>query len=256
MYAPYRLEGLTFARFLLADKPDAKLALLSQNDDVGRDYVGGLKEGLGDRAAKMIVKEVTFDTSSPTLDSQVVSLKAADADAVFLVATPKFGAQAIRKIAELNWKPLTYVSATATSVETVLKPAGLDNSKGLISAFVFKQPDDPRWNDDADVSELRAFLQKWLPRVNVGDSGVSTGYITAFLATKILEACGDDLSRENIIKQATNLSDVKAPLLLPGITFTTTPESYRPIRKMQMGRFDGATWVLEGPLISLEEPKR
>lgn len=256
MYAPYRLEGLTFARYLLANKPDAKLGLLSQNDDVGRDYVGGLKEGLGDRAAKMIVKEVTFDASSPTLDSQVVSLKSADADAVFLVATPKFGAQAIRKIAELNWKPLTYVSSTATSVETVLKPAGLNNSKDLISAFVFKQPDDPRWNDDADVSELRAFLQKWLPRVNVGDSGVSTGYITAFLATKILEACGDDLSRENIIKQATNLGDVKAPLLLPGITFTTTPESYRPIRKMQMGRFDGATWVLEGALISLEEPKR
>lgn len=250
--APYTLEGKIFARYLLANSPNAKLGVLSANDDAGRDYVKGLKEGLGAQAGKIIVKELTYETADPTLDAQVVALKAANADAVFLMATPKFGAQAIRKIAELSWKPLTYVSSTTSAVNTALRPAGLENARGILSAFAYKLPDNPGWADDIDVLELAAFLRDWRPGANISDSGILTGYITAFLTTRILEACGADLSRANVIKQATNLTDVKAPLLLPGITFTTTPRIYRAIHRLRMARFDGQSWVMEGELISAD----
>jgi branched-chain amino acid transport system substrate-binding protein len=253
LYSPYRLEGLIFAQYLRKNKPDARLGVFSQNDDAGRDYVRGLKDGLGDKASTFIVKELTYETTDSVIDSQVVTLKAAGADTLFLMTTPKFGAQAIRKIAELGWKPLTYISAVSTSIKTVLEPAGLQNSKGLITALAFKRPDDPRWENEKDVQDYKAFLKQWYPAGNLADSSNIAGYIAAYVTVRILELCGDDLTRENLLKQATNLTDLAAPLLLPGITITTTPTRYTPFRQMQIARFDGATWVPEGPLINASE---
>ena len=182
-------------------------------------------------------------------------VKAAGVDTLFLMTTPKFGAQTIRKIAELGWKPLTYLSAVSTSLKTVLEPAGLDNSKGLITALAVKRPDDPRWENEKDVQDYKAFLKQWYPTGNMADSSNIAGYMAAFVTVKILELCGDDLTRENLLRQATNLTDLAAPLLLPGITITTTPTRYTPFRQMQIARFDGITWVPEGPLISANEPQ-
>jgi branched-chain amino acid transport system substrate-binding protein len=254
LYSPYRLEGQIFAQYLLNNKPDARLGVFSQNDDAGRDYVRGLKDGLGDKASALVVKELTYETTDSTIDSQIVTLKAAGVDTLFLMTTPKFGAQTIRKIAELGWKPLTYLSAVSTSLKTVLEPAGLENSKGLITALAVKRPDDPRWENEKDVQDYKAFLKQWYPAGNMADSSNIAGYMAAFVTVKLLELCGDNLTRENLLKQATNLTDLAAPLLLPGITITTTPTRYTPFRQMQIARFDGTTWVPEGPLISANEP--
>ncbi|KIZ46718.1 branched-chain amino acid ABC transporter substrate-binding protein [Rhodopseudomonas palustris] len=250
LYAPYHLEGQVFAKYLLKNKPDAKLGVFSQNDDAGRDYVRGLKDGLGDKAAAMIVKEMTYETTESLIDSQIVTLKASGADTLFIMTTPKFGAQAVRKIAELGWKPLTYLSAVSSSIKTVLEPAGLDNSKGLITALAVKRPEDPRWENAKDVQDYKAFLEKWYPSGNLTDSSNISGYMAAYVAVKILERCGDELTRDNVLKQATNLTELSAPLLLPGITITTTPTRYTPFSQMQIARFDGTTWVPEGELIS------
>ena len=201
----------------------------------------------------MIVAEASYELSDPTVDSQMVTLKASGADLFYNITTPKFGAQAIRKIAELGWKPLTYLSAVSTSLKTVLEPAGLENSKGLITALAVKRPDDQRWENEKDVQGYKAFLKQWYPEGNMSDSSNIAGYMVAFVAAKILELCGDDLTRENLLKQATNLTDLATPLLLPGITITTTPTRYTPFRQMQIARFDGTTWVPEGPLISAKE---
>jgi branched-chain amino acid transport system substrate-binding protein len=253
LYSPYRLEGQIFAQYLLTNRPDARLGVFSQNDDAGRDYVRGLKDGLGDKVSTLIVKELTYETTDSSIDSQIVTLKAAGVDTLFLMTTPKFGAQAIRKIAELGWKPLTYLSAVSTSLKTVLEPAGLENSKGLITALAVKRPDDPRWENEKDVQGYKVFLKQWYPEGNMSDSSNIAGYMAAFVAVKILELCGDDLTRENLLKQATNLTDLATPLLLPGVTVTTTPTRYTPFRQMQIARFDGTTWVPEGPLISAKE---
>ena len=250
MYPPYQMEGQIFARFLLKNKPDARLGVFYQNDDSGKDYVRGLKEGLGDKAAKMIVKEVTYEVSDPTVDAQIVALKASGADTLFTMATPKFGAQAIRKVAELGWKPLNYVVSVSSSIKGALEPAGLDNSTGLLTALAFKTPTDPRWADSPDVKEFAAFLKEWYPKGDMGDGSNVTGYISAFMTAKILEMCGNDLTRENLLKQATTLTKVQAPLLLPGITITTTPQRYSPYTQMQIARFDGKSWVPEGEIIS------
>lgn len=254
LYAPYHLEGQVFATYLLKNKPNAKLGVLFQNDDAGKDYIRGLKEGLGDKAAGLIVKELTYETTSPLIDSQIVALQAAGADTLFLMTTPKFGAQAIRKIGELGWKPLTYLSAVSTSIKTVLEPAGLDYSKGIITALAVKRPEDPRWENSPDVVAYKAFLKEWYPAGNLTDSSNISGYMTAYVTVKILEQCGNDLTRENLLKQATNLSKIAAPLLLPGITITTTPTRYTPFDQMQMARFDGTTWVPEGPLLTATAP--
>jgi ABC-type branched-subunit amino acid transport system substrate-binding protein len=254
LYAPYHLEGQVFAKYLLKNKPDAKLGVFSQNDDAGRDYVRGLKDGLGDKAATMIVKELTYETTESLIDSQIVTLKASGADTLFIMTTPKFGAQAVRKIAELGWKPLTYLSAVSSSIKTVLEPAGLDNAKGLITALAVKRPEDPRWANEKDVVDYKAFLEKWYPSGNLTDSSNISGYMAAYVAVKILERCGDELTRENVLKQATTLTALPAPLLLPGITITTTPERYTPFSQMQIARFDGTTWVPEGALITATDP--
>jgi ABC-type branched-subunit amino acid transport system substrate-binding protein len=252
LYPPYQMEGLIFAKYILENKPDAKLGVFSQNDDAGKDYVKGLKDGLGDKASKIIVKEVTYETSDPTVDSQIVNLKASGADTVFTMATPKFGAQAIKKIAELGWKPLNFVVSVSSSIKGVLEPAGIENSKGLLTALAFKTPTDPRWKGEKDVQDYLAFLKQWYPKGDVADGNNVTGYISAFMTVKVLEMCGNDLTRDNLLKQATNLTNVTAPLLLPGITITTRPDRYAPYRQMQIARFDGTSWVPEGPIISTE----
>jgi branched-chain amino acid transport system substrate-binding protein len=254
LYSPYRLEGQIFAAYLLKERPNARLGVLFQNDDAGRDYVRGLKDGLGDKATRMIVKEVAYETTDAVIDSQIVTLKAADADALFLMTTPKFGAQAIRKIAELGWKPLTYLSGVSTSIKTVLEPAGVENAKGIITALAFKRPEDPRWDNEKDVQDYKAFLREWYPAGNLTDSSNIAGYLAAFVTVRLLELCGDELTRENLLKQATTLTALAAPLLLPGISITTTPKRYTPFRQMQIARFDGKTWAPEGPLISAVEP--
>ena len=254
LYSPYRLEGQIFAQYLLANKPDAKLGVFSQNDDAGRDYVRGLKDGLGGKAATLIVKELTYETTDSTIDSQVVTLKAAGVDTLFLMTTPKFGAQTIRKIAELGWKPLTYLSAVSTSLKTVLEPAGLDNSKGLITALAVKRPDDPRWENEKDVQDYKAFLKQWYPAGNMADSSNIAGYMAAFVTVKILELCGDDLTRENLLKQAINLTDLAAPLLLPGITVNTSPTDFFPLQSVQLARLTGEAWVLFGDVLTEASP--
>lgn len=250
LYPPYQMEGQIFAAYLLKNRPDARLGVFSQNDDAGKDYVKGLKLGLGAAAAKMIVKEVTYEVSDPTIDSQIVTLKAAGADTLFTMATPKFGAQAIRKVHELGWKPLNFVVSVSSSIKGALEPAGLEASTGLLTALAAKTPTDPLWENSDDVKEFKAFMKQWYPKGDIADGSNTTGYISAYMTVKVLEMCGDDLTRENLLKQATNLKKVVAPLLLPGITINTSPERYAPYNQMQIARFDGKSWKPEGEVIT------
>ena len=254
MYPPYQMEGQVFAKYLLKNKPDAKLGVFSANDDAGKDYVKGLKDGLGDKAKTMIVKEVTYETSEPTVDSQIVSLKASGADTMFTMATPKFGAQAIRKIYELGWKPLNFIVSVSSSIKGALEPAGLDASKGLLTALAAKTPTDPRWEKDKDVQDFKEFFTKWYPKGDMADGSNVTGYISAFMTVKVLEACGDNLTRENLMKQATSIPKTAAPLLLPGITISTRPDRFSPYTQMQIARFDGTSWVPEGEVLNTDAP--
>jgi ABC-type branched-subunit amino acid transport system substrate-binding protein len=254
LYPPYQMEGMIFAKYLLKNKPDAKLGVISQNDDAGKDYVRGLKDGLGDKAKTMIVKEVTYEVSEPTVDSQVVALKASGADTLFTMATPKFGAQVIRKVHELGWKPLNFVVSVSSSIKGVMEPAGAEASKGLLTALAFKVPTDPTWQNASDVNEFKEFLAKWYPRGDIADGSNVTGYISAYMTVKIIEMCGDNLTRENLLKQATNLNKVVAPLLLPGISISTRPDRYAPYTQMQVARFDGTSWVPEGEVFNTDAP--
>ncbi len=256
LYPPYRLEAQTFAKYLLANKPNAKIGTLGQNDDAGRDYLIGLKEGLGEKASTMIVQETTYEPSDPTVDSQIVKLKASGADTLFTTGIPKVAAQAIRKVAELGWAPLNYVVSVASSIKGVLEPAGIENSKGLLTTLAFKTPTDPRWQDSADVKEFRQFLKDWMPQGDIAEASLVTGYVSAFMTVKVLELCGRDLTRENFIKQATTLTKVEAPMLLPGITITTRPDRYTAFSQMQMASFNGTSWVPVGPVISIDDEVR
>ena len=256
LYPPYQMEGQVFAKYLMKNKPDAKLGVFSANDDAGKDYVKGLKDGLGDKAKTMIVKEVTYETSDPTIDSQIVALKASGADTLYTMATPKFGAQAIRKIAELGWKPLNFIVSVSSSIKGALEPAGLEASKGLITALAAKSPTDPRWQTYDDMKEFKDFFTRWYPRGDVADGSNTTGYISAYMTTKILEACGDNLTRENLLKQATSIPKTTAPLLLPGITISTRPDRYAPYTQMQIARFDGTSWVPEGEIFNTDGPSQ
>jgi ABC-type branched-subunit amino acid transport system substrate-binding protein len=256
LYPPYRLEAETFAKYLLANRPNAKIGTFSQNDDAGRDYLIGLKEGLGDKAATMIVKEVTYEATDSTVDTQIVKLKAAGVDTLYTGGTSKYVAQAVRKVAELGWTPFNYVVSTASSIKGVLEPAGIENSKGLMTTLAYKTATDPRWQDSADVKEFRQFLKDWMPQADLADASLVTGYVSAFMTVKVLELCGKDLTRESFIKAATTLTKVEAPMLLPGITITTRPDRYAPFSQMQMARFDGTSWVPEGPVLSIGDEVR
>jgi len=246
----YQAEGHIYARYVLDHYKDAKIAILYQHDDYGKDYVKGLKDGLGAKSQASIIAEAPYETSDPTVDSQVVTLKSSDADIFINVATPKFAAQAIRKIAELNWKPVHILNSVSTSIGAVLKPAGLENAKDIVSTFYYKDPTDPTWKDDQGCKGWVAFMDKYYPEGDKTDRFNVAGYSVPQAMMQVLKQCGDDLTREKVMKQAANLKDFTVPMLLPGITINTGPADFAPIEQMQMGRFDGERWVLFGPIFA------
>jgi len=250
----YFVEGRIYGQYILKQYPNAKVGVLYQNDDLGRDYLNGIKSGLGDKAATMVVAEASYEVSDPTVDSQILKLKSAGADVLFSASTPKFAAQAIKKNAELGWKPVHIVDINATSVGAVMQPAGLDASKGVISVNYGKDPLDPTWKDDPGMKKYFDFMAKYYPEGDKNSSFNSYGYGTAQLLVHVLKQCGDDLTRENILKQATNLKDVQLDLALPGIVNTTTPNDYRVNKQLQMMRFNGERWEMFGPILEDTSP--
>jgi branched-chain amino acid transport system substrate-binding protein len=245
----YQTEGAIYGHYLLTVKPDAKIAVLYQNDDAGRDYVAGFKAGLGPEAAKrMIVAVATYEATDPTLDSQIVTLQSSGADVLFDNTTPKFAAQAIRKIYDVGWKPLHFLMSVATSVSAVMEPAGFEKGQGIVTAAYLKDPNDPQWQDDQAYKDWLAFMQKYDPDGNLGDSFNVYGYSAAQTLVQLLKQCGDDLSRDNINKQAAHL-DIDLPMLLPGIKVHTSPTDSYPLQRMRLARFAGKQWVLFGGVI-------
>jgi branched-chain amino acid transport system substrate-binding protein len=248
----YQSEGKLYAQDILRTKPNAKIAVLYQNDDYGKDYLKGFKDGLGDKAKTMIVAEQTYEVTDPTIDSQIVSLKGSGADTFFNITTPKFGAQAIRKVAEVGWKPVHYLNQVSASVGSVLKPAGLENALGLISMQYTKDPTDPTWANDPAMKEYFAFLKKYAPDVGVDDGNGTYGYAVAQLMEQVLKQAGDNLTRENIMKQAASLKSFQVPMAIPGILATTGPDDYAPFQTMQLVKFDGKTWTPYGKPIDVK----
>jgi ABC-type branched-subunit amino acid transport system substrate-binding protein len=245
----YQSEGRIYAKYILTNHPNAKIGILYQNDDMGRDYVAGLKSGLGTKASSMIVGEASYEVTDPTVDSQVVKLKSTGADLFFDASTPKFAAQAIRKLADLAWTPVQILDINASPISATLKPAGLDISKGIISTNYGKDPNDPQWKDDPGVKAYFAFMEKYYPEGDKLNTVNVYGYAVAELLVHILRQCGDDVSRENIMRQATNIKGFVGSLALPGISVNTSPNDYRVNKQMQMMRFNGERWDLFGPII-------
>jgi branched-chain amino acid transport system substrate-binding protein len=244
----YASEGEIYARYILSTKPDAKIGILAQNDDLGRDYLMGFKRGLGDKAATMIVSTQAYNTTDPTVDSQVVTLKASGADFFFIVTIPKFSAQAIRKAYDIDWHPQEIVVSVGSSIAGAIKPAGFEAAKGIISAAYQKDPADPQWRDDPDMKAWNAWMDKYNPRISKSDYYAPYGYNIGYAVVQLLKQCGDDLTRENIMKQASHL-DMALPLLLPGIRLRTTPADLRPIKQMRLVRFNGERYVLFSDVI-------
>jgi branched-chain amino acid transport system substrate-binding protein len=247
--ATYQAEMKIYAKYILQNYPSAKIGVLYQNDDYGKDYLKGLKDGLGDRASKMIVSEVTYEVTDPTVDSQILTLKGSGADTFINITTPKFAAMAIRKAYDSGWRPLHFLNNISASIGTVLQPAGLEKSVGLITAGYAKDATDPQWQNDPDMKEFLAWLKKYLPEGEVTNPNIAYGYNAAQLMVQILQQCGDDLTRDNVMKQATNLKDVRLPLLLPGIKVNTSSTDYFPIKQAQLERFNGTYWVRFGDLM-------
>ena len=250
----YFVEGRIYGQYILKNYPNAKVGVLYQNDDLGRDYLSGIKSGLGDKAATMIVAETSYEVSDPTVDSQILKLKAAGADVLFDASTPKFAAQTIKKTAELGWKPVHILDINATSVGAVMQPAGLEASKGVISVNYGKDPLDPTWKDDPGMKHYFDFMAKYYPEGDKNSSFNAYGYSTAQLMVHVLKQCGDDLTRENVMKQATNLKNVQLDLALPGMTSNTTPNDYRVNKQLQMMKFNGERWELFGPILEDNGP--
>jgi branched-chain amino acid transport system substrate-binding protein len=246
----YQSESHIYAKWLMKEKPGAKIAILYQNDDYGKDYVKGLKDELGAKAASMIVAEESYETTEPSIDNHIVKLKATGADVFFDVTTPKFAAQAIKKISEIEWKPLHLLNNVAASVGSVIKPAGYENSQGIISAAYLKDASDPQWDNDAGMKGFLDFLAKDFPEGNKLDGSVIVGYGVAQTLVQVLKQCGDDLTRENIMKQAANLKDFRTEVLLPGIKINTSPTDFAPLSQLQLMRFKGEKWELFGDIIS------
>jgi branched-chain amino acid transport system substrate-binding protein len=246
----YGAEGRIYARYILDNLPNAKIAVLYQNDDFGKDYLNGLRTGLGDKAGKMIVAVQSYETTDPTVDSQVVSLQSSGADVMVTLATPKFAAQSIRKVYDIGWKPTHFLTSVSNSVGTVMKSAGLEKGAGIISAGFAKDPTDPQWADTQEYKDWLAFMKKYNSSANLADIQAAISYSQAQLLVSVLKACGDNLTRENIMKQAANLHDVKMPMLLPGIGLSTSADDFAPIKQMQLEKFDGTTWKLFGDVIS------
>jgi branched-chain amino acid transport system substrate-binding protein len=245
----YFVEGRIYGQYILKEYPKAKIGILYQNDDLGKDYLNGIKAGLGDKAATMVVSEASYEVSDPTVDSQIIKIKDSGADLFFSATTPKQAAQAIKKIYELGWKPVQIVDINATSVGAVMKPAGLDAAKGVISVNYGKDPLDPTWKDDAGMKKYFEFMAKYYPEGDKDSNFNTYGFSTAQLLVHVLKQAGDDLTRENVLKQATSLKNVQLDLSLPGIVGNTSPTDYRVNKQLQMMRFNGERWELFGPIL-------
>jgi branched-chain amino acid transport system substrate-binding protein len=244
----YQSEGRIYAEYLLKNHPKGKIGILYQNDDYGKDYVKGLKDGLNGKM--QIVSELPYEPADPTVDSQIINLKASGADVFFNVTTPKFAAQAIKKAHEIGWKPVHLLNNVSNSVGSVIKPAGLEASKGLLSTGYLKDPTDPTWDNDAGKKEWVAFMDKYYPEGDKASSFTAYGYTVAQSLVEVLKKCGDDLTRANVMKQAASLKNLTHPMLLPGITINTSEKDFYPIEQMQMQKFNGERWELFGPIIS------
>jgi branched-chain amino acid transport system substrate-binding protein len=245
----FRTEAQIYAKYILKEKPNAKIAILYQNDDFGKDYVAGMKDVLGEKFDKMVVT-ASYEATDPTIDSQITSLQAAGANVLLVAAISKFAAQAIRKVHDLDWKPLFFMSNASTSIGAVIKPARPENAIGLITAGYLKDPNGPMWKNDAGMNEWRDFMAKYMPGADTTDGAYVFAYAVSKAMLQVLKQCGDDLGRENIMKQAANLHDLELPTLLPGIKLNTSPTNYHPIRQMQFAKFDGSIWVPFGDVIT------
>ena len=244
---PFRYEARLYIRYALAKNPNAKFAVISQNDDFGRDYLLGLKDVLGDKYDSLVTA-ATYEVSDPTIDSQIVKLKSSGADVFVIAATPKFAAQSIRKAYEIGWRPMTFLSNVAVWVSSVMQPAGLEAGVGILSTAYVKDPDDPAWKDDAGVKAWREFMTKYIPDADQHDTNYVNAYNSAMALEAVLKACGDDLSTENILKQAYGIKNLELPMLLPGIKVNTSPTDHVPVDQMQFMRFNGKSWDRFGDL--------
>ena len=248
----YQSEGRIYAKYILDKFPNGKIAVLWQNDDAGKDALKGLRDGLGDKAGSMIVADKSYELTDPTLDSQIVALRASGADILFTWAAPKGAAQTIKKVAELGWKPTFFLTSTATSVASVMRAAGIEHSQGIISVAYLKDPTDTIWNDDAETKEWRAFMDKYMPDGDKTNGNHVYGYAAAQTLAQVLKQCGDDLTRENVMKQAASLKDFAPKMILPGIKINTGANDFRPIEQSQLMRFEGESWKLFGNIITGE----
>ncbi|WP_076857792.1 ABC transporter substrate-binding protein [Bradyrhizobium mercantei] len=248
----YQAEGRIYAKHILKEKPAGRIAVLYQNDDYGKDYLKGLKDGLGDKAAAMIVTEDAYEVAEPTIDTHIVKMKSLNADVFVNIATPKFAAQAIKKAAEIGWKPLHILNSVGSSIGAVIQPAGFENAQDIISVAYLMDPLDPQWKNDPGMKAFDEYLSKYFPEANRADSLVMTGYNAAQTLVQVLKQCGDDLTRANVMKQAANLKAFRTSNLLPGITMNTSSIDFAPIKQMQLRRLKGERWELFGPLLSAE----
>jgi ABC-type branched-subunit amino acid transport system substrate-binding protein len=246
------IEGRIYGKYILANKPDARVGILYQDDAFGRDYLKGVMEGLGERAKSMVVATATYTPTDATIDSQLTTLMAAKADTLVEISIPKFTAQAIRMAYDTGWKPMQLMAGASNTMGQTLKPAGFDKSVGMLSAQFLKDPSDPAWKNDPGMNDFRAFMRKYAPSGDPTDFYYAYGYSLAQTLAEVLKRCGDNLTRENIMRQATSIKDMELPLLLPGIKVNTSPTNYHPITQMMMWRFDGANWQLFGKVMSSE----
>jgi len=248
----YRVEARIFAKYILKEKPNAKVAIFYANDDFGKDYLAGIKDIFGSKASNLIVAEESYETTEPSIDSHIVKLKGTGADVFVNISTPKFAAQAIKKMAELEWKPTHVLTDVSVSIGAVMKPAGLEASEGILSAQYMKDASDPQWKDDEGMKKFMAFIDKYMPGANVADLNLAYGYAAAQTMVQVLKQCGDDLTRENVMKQAASLKDFAPDTLIPGIKVSTSPTDFGPIEQLKMMQFKGGKWELFGNIISAE----
>ena len=246
----YHTEGAIYGKHLIANHNNPKIGILRQNDDMGNDYLDGFHEGLTEKLKKYIVADVTYEATDPTVDSQILQLRNSGADVFFNVTTPKFAAQAIKKIAEIGWKPVHYLVGVAASIGAVMRPAGVENGQGIITAQYLKDVTDPRWDDSPDVKAWKAFMAKWNPAANLLEGSNASSYSAVHGFAHVLKQCGDELTRENLMRQAANIRDLEVPLMLPGIRVNTSPTNFYPLRAMQLAKFEGDHWALFGEMMS------
>ena len=251
LYPDFETEGRVVAKYISNIKPDAKIGVLYQNDDYGKDYLKGLRAGLGPKAAQ-IIAEASYELAEPTIDSQIVQLKAAGVDTLIEQSSSKAAAQSIRKVHELNWKPLHVIGGSTASVETILKPAGLEASKGLVTTQFLKQPGDPAWANDDEVKAYKDFLKQYAPTANPDDYSVLVAYMNVHAVTLALQKCGDRLTRDNLIRQATSLNGERLPMMLPGVSISTKSDDYTPFKSLRIATFDGTSWSLTGEPLSAD----